>query len=96
MQRADAAGEEPRVKAGEQTKRPQRTRGAPSKGEGMSNRRGWSAAGRGPPSSSISPRKPREGGGGGRGYAGSEPRDCVEARKAAATLVLVLTVDALS
>ena len=74
----DAAGGhgrgEPRGEAGGQTRLPQKNRGAPWKGEGRSNRCGWSAAGRGPPSSSILAGTPREGGGGVGTYPRAESR----------------------
>ena len=95
----DAAGGhgrgEPRGEAGGQTRLPQKNRGAPWKGEGRSNRCGWSAAGRGPPSSSILAGTPREGGG---GYisAGGKPPDCVEALRAAVALSLSPNVSALT
>ena len=99
MQRANAAGGEPRGEAGGQTRRPLRTGGAPWKGEGRANRRGQSVAGRGPPSSSITPRALREGEGGGgyrRGSVGGELPDCVKAHRAAAASDLAPTVGTLS
>ena len=95
----DAASEYGRGRAegqgGGNTSLPQRTGGAPWKGEGRSNRRGRSVEGRGPPSSSIPPHTPKEGGDP-RGSAGGKPQDCVEARRAAATSALSPTVSALS
>ena len=70
MHQADAEVGSLRGEEGVQTRRPQRTGGAPWKDEWRANFRGRSGAGQGPLSSSIPQRNPREGGGG----TGADPR----------------------
>ena len=96
MQRADAAGGEPRGEVGRKIRRPYRTGGAPRKGKGRTNCYGRSTAGRGSPSSLIPSCTLIEVGGDWCISTGGKPPDCVKAYRAAAVSTLASTVAALS